>query len=113
MLFKAIREGLRMNKDKRLCSLFKDLYPSYIDEILEAETKLWMKKHIKDCTDCLKWTKDHKEVISTNESIPTIKVDNSTFQQDKKTIRQAKIVIILGLVAVIMLAIWTSIWMFV
>ena len=102
-----------MNKDKRLCSLFKDLYPSYIDEILEDETKLWMDRHIESCTDCLKWTKDHKEVISLNESSHSIKVDKSTFQQDKKTIRKAKIVITLGLVAVIMLAIWTSIWMFV
>jgi hypothetical protein len=101
-----------MNEDKRLCSLFKDLYPSYVDEILEDETKLWMDRHIEDCTDCLKWTKEHKEVISTNESIPTIKEDDSTFQEDKKTIRKAKIVIALGLVAVIMLAIWTSIWMF-
>jgi hypothetical protein len=102
-----------MNKDKRLCSLFKDLYPSYIDEILEDETKLWMETHIEDCTDCLKWTKNHQEDIESNEARPNIKVDNSTFQQDKKTIREAKIVITLGLVAVIMLAIWTSIWIFV
>jgi hypothetical protein len=102
-----------MNKDKKLCSLFKDLYPSYLDKILEDETKLWMDRHLEECNECLKWTKDQKDVILPNESSHSLKVGNSTFQQDKKTIKKAKIVITLGLVAVIMLAIWTSIWIFV
>jgi predicted anti-sigma-YlaC factor YlaD len=102
-----------LNRDKRQCSAFKDLYPSYIDGMVEEETKIWMDTHIEDCEDCFKWTKNYQEDIDLNESSYSIHVVNSTFEEDKKTIKKAKIVMTLGLAAVIMLAIWTSIWLFV
>jgi len=102
-----------MNRDKSQCSAFKDLYPSYIDEMVEEETKLWMDTHIEDCEDCFKWTKNHQKDIDPNESSYSINLDESAFEEDKKTIKKAKIAITLGLVAVIMLALWTSIWIFV
>ena len=102
-----------MNKDKSMCSAFKDLYPSYIEGMVEDETKLWMDRHIEECIDCFEWTKNHQEDIELNESSHSINVDDSTFEEDKKAIKNAKIVVTLSLVAVIMLAIWTSIWMFV
>ncbi|MGH4126055.1 MAG: zf-HC2 domain-containing protein [Clostridium sp.] len=102
-----------MNREKSLCSLFKDLYPSYIDGMVEEETKIWMERHIVECADCFEWIKSHKADIEPNESSCSIQVDTSTFEQDKKAIKKARIVITIGLVAVIMLAIWTSIWIFV
>lgn len=102
-----------MNKDKVICSAFKDLYPSYIDGMVEDETKLWMDSHIKDCTDCFKWTKNHQENIDLDEFTDSSDSDYSTFEGDKKIIYKARMVISIGLTAVIILAIWTSIWLFV
>lgn len=102
-----------MNRDKSPCSAFKDLYPSYIDGMVEDETKIWMDMHIEECADCFNWKKNYKGDIEVNESSHSINVVNSTFEEDKKTIKKAKIAITLGLIAVIMLAIWTSIWIFV
>ena len=102
-----------MNRDKSQCAAFKDLYPSYIDGMVEEETRLWMDTHIEDCEDCFKWTQNHQENIDLNESSYSINLDDSAFEEDKKTIKRAKIAITLGLVAVIMLALWTSIWIFV
>lgn len=103
-----------MNRDKSMCSAFKDLYPSYIDGMVEEETKNWMDMHIEECADCFKWKKNYQGDIEIKEPSHSIQVVTSTtFEEDKKTIKKAKIVITLGLVAVIMLAIWTSIWIFV
>ncbi|MBW9155474.1 zf-HC2 domain-containing protein [Clostridium tagluense] len=102
-----------MNRDKNICSAFKDLYPSYIDGMIEDETRLWMDKHIQQCEDCCIWIKSYKGDSDLKETSHIIQVDTSTFEEDKKAIKKARIFIALGLVAVIMLAIWTSIWIFV
>jgi predicted anti-sigma-YlaC factor YlaD len=102
-----------MNKDKSLCSAFKDLFPSYIEGMVEDETKLWMDSHIEECSDCFKWIKRYQENGELKEASDISNVDTSSFEEDKKTIKKARIVIALGMVAVIILAIWTSIWLFV
>ncbi|WP_291636144.1 zf-HC2 domain-containing protein [Clostridium sp.] len=101
-----------MNKDESLCSTFKDLYPSYIDGMVEDETKIWMDRHIEECRSCSKWKNNYQGNIELSESRHSINVDTSAFEEDKKTMKKAKILIELGLSAVIMLAIWTSIWIF-
>lgn len=102
-----------MNRDKSQCSAFKDLYPSYMDGMVEEETKIWMDNHIEECRSCFSWKKNYQGNIELNEFSHGIHGDNSIFEEDNKAIKNARIVVGFGLVAVIMLAIWTSIWLFV
>ena len=90
------------------CSLFKDLYPSYLDEDLEEGTIEWMKEHLKSCSSCKKWKANYaEEIVLENEySNKTVPME----QQEIKIIKRARIFLIIGITIVVALALWMSLW---
>ena len=55
-------------KEKNECKIVKDLLPSYIDDLLSIETKLYVEEHLKICKECQKSLNDmQKELEMNNE----------------------------------------------
>jgi len=95
---------------KKLCAAYKDLYPSYVEDMVEEDTKKWMEDHLTQCEACSKWTENYNN--NENEGIHDEMKNTEMYEEDKKTVKRARIILTVGMGAVILLAIWTSIWIF-
>jgi predicted anti-sigma-YlaC factor YlaD len=94
--------------DKSDCSVFKDLYPSYLNEELEDETIDWIKDHLAECKNCRQWTEKYKGETELDEEF---KEEIDPMQDNEiKVIKRARIFLITGVTIVIALALWTSLW---
>lgn len=97
---------------KKLCTAFKDLYPSYLDDMVEEDTKKWMENHLTQCEQCLQWAEKYKEDSSINKGNYDVMQNSEVYKEDKKVVRRVRIILAIGMSAVLLLAIWTSIWIF-
>jgi len=96
-----------MNATKN-CSLFKDLYPAYLNEDLEVETLEWIEAHLKSCSGCKKWTENYVEdiVLDNEYSNKVLPIQ----QQEVNVIKKARILLMIGITIVVALALWMSLW---
>ncbi len=99
---------------KKDCSVFKDLYPYFLEKELEKETEEWMKEHLNKCKDCSDWIKVKNNSSNNEEGMPDEKeeiyVKNESDLEDEKIIKRAKFILLLGIVLVIIIGIWQSMW---
>lgn len=93
--------------DTNNCAVFRDLYPSYINEELEEETIAFMKEHLGCCSSCRQWKESHNEKETWEEEINKCMPQR---EDEAKVIKKARIYLILGLVVVIALSLWMSFW---
>jgi len=94
--------------DKSDCAVFKDLYPSYLNEELEEESDAWIKIHMAECESCREWIENYKEETEIDEEF---KEEIDPVQDNEiKVIKRARIFLITGIIIVIALALWTSLW---
>lgn len=90
------------------CDVFKDLYPSYLNEELEDETISWIKDHLSKCESCRLWTENYKEETYLYEEF---KEESDPLKDNEiKVIKRARIFLITGITIVIALALWMSLW---
>jgi len=94
--------------DTNNCAVFRDLYPSYINEELEEETITFMMDHLEQCNSCRQWKENYKEEATleeedTNNHIPLR-------ESEAKVIKRARIYLIVGIAIVIALSLWMSFW---
>jgi len=99
-----------MNKKSKLCGAFKDLYPSYLEDMVEEETKKWMELHIGECEKCRYFAENYKEGNNIYEVENRDAVNTNMNEEDEKVVKRAKIFLAAGMGAVVLLAIWTSVW---
>lgn len=96
--------------DDRECFIFRDLYEAYINNEVEEDTGKWMKEHASFCGECRKWTKDYKEVSAEeNGQYNEGKIYTDT---EKLTIKRAKLLLAAGMIIVIFMGIWVSLWIY-
>lgn len=93
--------------DANNCAVFRDLYPSYINEELEEDTITFMKEHLECCSSCRQWRESYKEEGTLEEEINKCMPRR---EDEVKVIKKARIYLILGLVVVIALSLWMSFW---
>jgi len=98
---------------KKLCAAFKDLYPSYLEDMVEDDTKRWMEDHLAKCEQCRLWTENYKGDSSDNKGNYDELENIEIYKEDKKVVKRARMILAAGMGAVILLAIWTSIWIFI
>lgn len=95
-------------KDVKNCTVFKDLYPSYLNEELEEETVGWIKIHMAQCESCRHWIENYKEEREIDEEF---KEEIDPVQDNEiKVMKRARIFLITGIAIVIALDLWTSLW---
>lgn len=89
------------------CAVFRDLYPSYINEELEEETKTFIIDHLELCEGCKKWKENYKEEGSfeEDETNPLVQSD-----EEAKVIKKARIYLTVGIAVVIALSLWMCFW---
>ena len=97
---------------KKLCAAFKDLYSSYLEDMVEEDTKKWMEDHLSQCEECRKWTENYKCNDNENKGIYYEVKNTEIYEEDKKVVKRARTILGVGMGAIILLAIWTSIWIF-
>jgi predicted anti-sigma-YlaC factor YlaD len=93
--------------DTNNCAVFRDLYPSYINEELEEETITFMKEHLECCSSCRQWKESYKEEGTEEEEINKCMPQR---EDEVKIIKKARAYLIVGLVVVIALSLWMSFW---
>ena len=98
-----------MNKEIKQCAAFKDLFPSYLEDMVEEETKKWMEEHLTKCEECGNFEGNYKECSKIQE-VGSNESTNTKYEEDKKVIKRARIILTAGMAAVFLLAIWTSVW---
>jgi len=99
-----------MNKEIKLCAAFKDLYPSYLEDMVEEETKKWMEGHLDKCEQCRHYAESYKKSSKVEEVESDKAINTKVYEEDKKVIKRARIILTAGMAAIVLLAIWTSIW---
>ncbi len=94
---------------KSQCSVFKDLYIAYLQGEVEEETRSWMTKHKEECSYCSNWTKSVDE--NREDKDIEVNVQEGMFDEAKGAIRNAKMVISIGIGMVVFIALWMSVWL--
>lgn len=90
------------------CSVFKDLYPSYLNEELEEDTVNWIEEHLNNCNSCRQWKESYKEEKALKEEC--IGEDILKKDDEARVIKRARVLLMLGIVIVIAIALWMSFW---
>ncbi len=98
--------------DDRECFIFRDLYGAYLNNEVEEDTGKWMKEHITFCGECRKWTKGYMEVSAEEkEQYNEGKIYTDT-EKEKLAIKRAKLLLAAGMIIVIFMGIWVSLWIY-
>jgi predicted anti-sigma-YlaC factor YlaD len=97
-----------MRVGKSQCSIFKDLYEAFLQDQVEEETKTWMKEHLKECRHCSEWSKNYEE--DEKDEINDTSVQKDIFDEAKDAIKKAKLFVYIGMVLIVFIALWMSVW---
>lgn len=85
-----------MNKE-RICKIVQDLLPNYIDGLTNAETNLFIEKHIKECDYCKKIFENMKQDLKVDKTIKNLEETNYIKKYSKK-LKLLKILLFISLI---------------
>lgn len=85
-----------MNKE-RICKIVQDLLPNYIDGLTNAETNLFIEKHIKECDYCKKIFENMKQDLKVDKIIKNLEEANYIKKYSKK-LKLLKILLFISLI---------------
>ena len=89
-----------------ICTLIKDLFPLYIEDLCSEESKVMIEQHISECANCkneleLLSTPDTFKPINNNEKKLIERIDNSFKKEKQKAVIKSILLFSLSLILVI------------
>lgn len=92
-----------------ICTLIKDLFPLYIEDLCSEESKVMIEQHISECANCkneleLLSTPDTFKPINNNEKKLIERIDNSFKREKQKAVIKSMLLFSLSLILVIGIA---------
>ncbi|MFL0248372.1 zf-HC2 domain-containing protein [Candidatus Clostridium stratigraminis] len=97
-----------MRVGKSQCSIFKDLYEAFLQGEIEDETRTWMEEHVKECSHCSEWSKNHEK--DEKDKVIDTSVQKDMFDEAKDVIKKTKLIVSIGMGLIVFIAIWMSVW---
>lgn len=91
-----------MNEKRLACCIVRDLLPSYIEDLTEAETAAMVKEHIDNCSDCYRIEQDMRH---------TIPVERSP-KQELRFLRRIKRTRLIAAALSCIIALWCMWWLY-
>lgn len=92
-----------------ICTLIKDLFPLYMEDLCSEESKVMIEQHISECVHC----KNELELLSTPDTLKPIdnngknlieRIDNSFKKEKHKAVIKSILLFSLSLIMVIVIA---------
>ncbi len=89
-----------------ICTLIKDLFPLYIEDLCSEESKVMIKQHVSECVNC----KKELELLSTPDTIKKIdedgkklikRIDNSFKKEKQKAVVKSILLFSLSLILIV------------
>lgn len=89
-----------MNRD---CEIVKDLFPSYLGNILSNETENFVNEHISDCSQCQEILQNMKKDKTNNEMDQNDQIEVDHLKKYRNRMRLLKILLISIVVLIVLL----------